>query len=133
MAVVAAGRGTSAWPAGQPAMYSFDNDRIHMNPETLASLQINYKNRFPLPPNSPDMHRVVEHCIGRLKTAFRKWMYAHPRSRTMREYRAALTHIFFKQASVASANVINKDVKKLPALFKEIRAAKGNWPSKRSL
>lgn len=114
-------------------MYSFDNDRIHMNPGTLASLKINYKNRFPLPPNSPDMHRVVEHCIGRLKTAFRKWLYAHPRARTIKQYQAALASLFYKRAGVAGATAIRKDVNKLPALFKEIRAVKGGWPSKRSL
>lgn len=124
---------SGAWPAGQPCTWSFDNDKIHQKLETLIALKINHKNRFPLPPNSPDMHRVVERCIGRLKTAFRKWMYAHPTSRTMQQYQQALTTLFFTNKQIAGSTALTKDVKKLPGLFKEILAAKGSWPSKRSL
>lgn len=114
-------------------MYSFDNDKIHQKPETLASLKINYKNRFPLPPNSPDMHRVVERCIGRLKSAFRRWMYSHPAPRDIEGYEDALTQLFFDDTKVAGCKVLKKEINKLPALFKEILSVKGDWPSKRSL
>lgn len=133
MAAAARLRLSGDWPTGAPIMYSFDNDKIHQKPETLAALKINYKNRLPLPPYSPDMHRVIERTVGRLKTAFRKWMYAHPGANTMEQYQAALTHIFFNHKKVAGADTINRSVKRLPSLFKEILAAKGGWPSKSSL
>lgn len=136
MAAAARLRLSGEWPAGAPIIYSFDNDKIHQKPETLAALKINYKNRLPLPPYSPDMHRVIEYTVGRLKTAFRKWLYAHPGANTMEKYQDALTTIFFnkKKKSVADAETINKSVKRLPSLFKEILAAKGGWPPrKRSL
>lgn len=116
------------WPTGQPCLWSFDNDKIHQKAETLVSLKINYKNRLPLPPNSPDMHRVVEHCIGRLKSAFRKWMYAHPQARSMKQYRQALHTLFFTDDHITGSDPITKDTEKLPALFKHILAAKGSWP-----
>lgn len=111
-------------------MWSFDNDRIHQNKQRLAYLQINSNNRFPLPPNSPDMHRVVERCIARLKAAFRGWLYDNPSKRTMADYRAALVDLFKR---TQTADVINKDVKKLPKLWPAILRAGGDWPPKQQL
>jgi hypothetical protein len=121
------------WPPGAVATWSFDNDRIHQNPVTLARLKINSRNRFPLPPNSPDMHRVIEHTVGRLKTAFRKWLYAHPGPRSNKQYQAVLERIFYECPKVAGPAAIKKDVLGLPKLFKLIRLARGGWPPKREL
>ena len=94
----------------QRPWWSFDNDKIHQNVEARASLQINSNNRYPLPPNSPDMHRVVERCIGRLKQRFQKWLYEQPAQRSMAEYQRALLNIFFKAKGVAGASTIEKEV-----------------------
>lgn len=132
-AVVEKARMGNVWQkavgSGKP-VWSFDNDRIHCNPFILNGLQINSKNRYPLPPNSPDMHRVVERCIGRLKKAFQTWLHDHPAKRTMREYRAALLKIF-KEKELAES--INKEVKSLVKLFPHISKAKGGWPPKNQL
>lgn len=114
-------------------LWSFDNDKIHQNVQARASLQINANNRYPLPANSPDMHRVVERCIGRLKARFQKWLYEQPAPRTVSEYKAALVNIFFKSPTVASAKTIAADVDKLPELFPHILAAQGDWPPKSQL
>lgn len=133
METAKAAMGRPGWPAGAVATWSFDNDRIHQNPITLARLKINSRNRFPLPPNSPDMHRVIERCVGRLKSTFRKWLYAHPAPRTDKQYQNALARIFYETPSVASPAVIKKDALTLPTLFKCIRLARGGWPPKREL
>lgn len=111
-------------------IWSFDNDKIHQNRLALAFLKINRNNRYPLPPNSPDMHRVVERCIGRLKAAFSTWLYDHPGKRTMRDYQNAFKELFF---STQTADVIDKDVRKLPTLYPYIIKANGGWPPKRQL
>lgn len=105
-------------------IWSFDNDRIHQNTLTLASLKINSKNRFPLPANSPDMHRVVERSIARLKGAFADWMYDHPAPRSAATYQAALRRLF---KSTQTAQVVQADVAKLPNLWPTIIKNKGGW------
>ena len=110
--------------------WSFDNDKIHQNRMRLAYLKINANNRFPLPPNSPDMHRVVERCIARLKGDFKDWLYAHPAKRDMAEYRKALLKLF---KDGQTADVIDRKVKKLPKLWPFILRAQGGWPPKKQL
>lgn len=110
------------------AILSFDNDKIHQNRLTLAFLKINAHNRFPLPPNSPDMHRVVERCVGRLKEAFQDWLYDHPAPRTAAEYQDELVKLFSK---TQTASVIAGDVDNLPSLWPFILKAKGGWPPKK--
>ncbi len=125
---------TRAWrdqAAGSGPLYSFDNDRIHTVVEVLASLQINKRNRVPLPANSPDLHGVVERCIARLKRAFQQWLYDHPAARTMEEYQQALKHLFFNDPTVASPRVINKQVEAMPKVYAAVVAAKGDHPPKR--
>ena len=114
------------------AWWSFDNDKIHCNKERLRFLKINGRNRFPLPPRSHDMHRVVEHCINHLKATFQQWLYAHNAERTMAEYRSALEEIFYTQIKAES---IAKDVRGLPALFRNIASKKynGGWTTKPQL
>ena len=113
---------------GEHWLYSYDNDKIHQNRLTLAYLKINTHNRFPLPPNSPDMHRVVERCVGRLKQAFQTWLYDHPAPRTAAEYQDELMALFSK---TQTADVIAGDVAKLPTLWPLILKAKGGWPPKK--
>lgn len=107
--------------------WSFDNDKIHQNKLRLAYLKINANNRFPLPPNSPDMHRVVERTIGRLKDKFRSWLYDNPGKRTMAEYRAELQRLFKQTVTVEG---MESEVRKLPKLWRAILTAKGGWPPK---
>jgi hypothetical protein len=52
----------------QQVVWSFDNDRVHEGALTELRWRglVTANNRAPLPPHSPDMHKVIEHCIGRL-------------------------------------------------------------------
>lgn len=113
--------------------WSFDNDRIHTHVETLAGLQINARNRLDLPPNSPDMHGVVERCISRLKKEFQKWLYCHPAHREMSDYQEALRDIFFNNKKVASPAVIDKQVCFMPEVYAAIAspAVRGGHPPKK--
>lgn len=128
-------RRTAAWTtaAGQAApLWSFDNDTIHQNPQSHSTLKINKNNRVPLPPNSPDMHRVVERSIGRLKKAFQSWLFEHPSARSMQQYRTALKKMFHKNET---ADVVSAEVASLPDVYREIvsRRVNGGWPAKEFL
>lgn len=52
----------------QQLVWSFDNDRVHQSALPMLREQgwLTNTKRAPLPPFSPDMHKVVEHCIARL-------------------------------------------------------------------
>jgi hypothetical protein len=112
---------------GGVARYSFDNDKIHQDIAAQAQLKVGGSKRVPLPPYSHDIHRVVEHTLGRLKTAFNKWLYSHPAALSMAQYMAALEHIFFTTQTPA---IIAADVATLPSVYRAIQEAKGNWPDR---
>ena len=112
-------------------IWSFDNDRIHTHVATLASLKINKCNRLP----SPDIHGVVERCIGRLKEQFQSWLYRHPAQRSMAEYQAAMRDIFFHNKKVAIPAVIDSQVQDMHGVYAAIAspAVRGGRPPKKFL
>lgn len=112
---------------GRP-IWSFDNDKIHQDRAMQSALHMYGRTRFPLPPHSHDIHHVVEHCLGRLKRDFKAWYYNHPRSRSMAEYRQALTSLFFTNQTPA---VIAADVDNLPSVFNAIKEKGGDWPARK--
>lgn len=108
-----------------PPRYSFDNASAHWSVEALERLHIVGDVRFPLPAKSPDMHKVIEHMFGRLKPAFKDWMYHHPAPRTAVEYMAAVEHLFWHDPAVAAKDVIEKDVASLHGTYEQVIQAKG--------
>lgn len=111
----------SAWGQhfGYPArpIWSFDNDKIHQNKNIWQALQINSRNRYPLPPNSPDMHKVVEHCVAILKDRFQAWLYSSPTPLSMAAYQRHLKRIFEEHITAAS---VAADVATLPDTYHAI-------------
>lgn len=105
--------------------WSFDNDKIHQNKNLWRALSIQKKNRYPLPPNSPDMHKVVEHCIHNLKTKFKDFLYKNPKQLTMAEYQKVLKNIFHKEVKAES---IKEDVDTLYDTYRGILRARGGQP-----
>lgn len=120
-----------ALPGGKPhwrVLWSYDNDKIHQDITLQAALKVGGRARAPLPPYSHDIHRVVEHALGRLKRAFNLWLYTHPGKRTMEGYMAAVQDIFYTQITAKS---IRREVKKLPSVYRAIKEAKGDWPPRK--
>lgn len=60
-------------------LWSFDNDKIHSNTSLWQALKINNKNKYPLPANTPDMHKVVEHAIKGFKEKLVAFLYTNPK------------------------------------------------------
>ena len=114
-------------------IFSFDNPAIHggKHPEIIMrAMNLTLDDHFELPPNSCDIHKVIEHMHARLVGAFQEWMYADSTSYDLPTYKLALERIFYTDPSVASHQVIMKDMQSLPALFRELVAIEGAWPKK---
>ena len=64
---------------------------------------------------------------GRIKRTFNLWLYTHPAERSMAQYMEALQKIFH---DTQAADIIDADVATLPATYKAIKKAKGDWPDR---
>lgn len=115
----------------QQLVWSFDNDRIHEG--ALAELRlrglISSSNKAPLPPHSPDMHKVVEHCIGRLTTKVNAELAdTEDVQQSVAYWKGRMEEFFFQQISAES---IAKDVASLRATYQAIVQVQGAWPAKK--
>jgi len=104
--------------------FSFDNLPIHKDP-SLGQLEIE---KVPLPPRSPDMHKVIEHIFGTLTRAMNLSLATDPTLNTTAKYKAELERLF----AAITPESVRKDVESLPATFKCIADdVKGGWPPAR--
>lgn len=130
----AAAQKMAAIPGGiqpQQLVWSFDNDRIHKAalPELQLRRMISGHTRAPLPPSSPDMHKVVEHCIGRLASMVAAELAdTEDVQQSVAFWQAKVESMFFGNISAES---IAKDVASLRDTYKAIIDVQGAWPAKR--
>lgn len=116
---------------GQQLVYSFDNDAVHQG--AMEELQqrglITNSNRAPLPPNSPDMHKVVEHSIARLTSMVNSEL-AHTEDLVLpvEHWRSRLEQMFLTGITAAS---IRADVASLKATYQAIIDVAGSWPPRK--
>ncbi len=118
-------------------IYSYDNPRIHTNPQMLERLGIIPNsfplpsgpcNTFPLPPKSPDMHRIIERVHGRICTKFRKWLLDQSPKQSIQACVVALQRIF---SETETASMYRKDIASYPEMLQQIVAKEGSWPERR--
>jgi hypothetical protein len=124
-------------PAGdnlQP-IWSYDHaghhDTADVN-ERLARIGITQQDssRCPLPPVSPDFHRVIEHVHAIVCGAFNKKLRTLKGKRTAKYYQRVFKRTFH---SVIKASTIQKDILGLPELWTTVSASKadggteGDW------
>ena len=89
---------------------------------------------LPLPPQSHDMHKVIEHAINTLKGAAKKYFNDHPEIRRAEDVRAAFEKLFYKMVTVEA---VRKDIRSLKRTYRVINRSvdrggtAGDWPSKR--
>lgn len=112
---------------GFQPLLSYDNDSVHTSP--LACLPehgvFSGRDRLVLPARSPDLHRVIERSHGRLCKRFIKQLHYQSGVRTAAQYIKQLELLFFKHES---AEVISKDVAKLPELYRVVAVDGGYAP-----
>jgi hypothetical protein len=114
----------------QQMVWSFDNDRVHE--AALAELRVRglltATNRAPLPPHSPDMHKVIEHCIGRLTSmVLAELADTEAVQLSVAHWQARLEDMFFNNITAES---IAKDVVSLADTYRAIIDVEGAWPAK---
>ncbi len=114
----------------QHIVYSFDNDRIHT--AALPELQnrgiLTPNNRAPLPPSSPDMHKVVEHCIARVSTMINEELVnSDDIVHSVAYWQQRLVHLF---NTGITAPQVAADVESLKHTYEAIINAHGGWPAR---
>ena len=116
---------------GEQLVYSYDNDSVHKG--ALEELRVRglltSTNRAPLPPNSPDMHKVVEHCIARVTSMVNAELadtedIVHP----VGYWQGRVEQLFFGGISAAS---VKADVASLRATYQAIIDVGGAWPPRK--
>ena len=112
-------------------IYSFDNDRAFTKavPILKARGVLNETNRAPLPPKSPDMHKVVEHCHGLIWHHFQQFLLSlDDLKKPIAYFIVALEDIFYHNVTAES---IMKDTRSLRSTYQAIIEAKGAYPDKK--
>lgn len=121
------------WCSGWEPIWSFDHPNIHGGRDgasVLEALGLNAADHFPLPANSCDLHKVIEHTHARLVGSFQRWLYADCQEYDMSTYKEKLKALFYTDASVAHSSVISADIATMPELCDQIVEVKGGWPPK---
>lgn len=113
--------------------YSWDNASWHASVK-LENVGLTTADKWELPPNSPDMHKVIEHVVGNVKRALRNKLVDNARLCTVERLKPACEDVFFNQIAKES---VQKDIDSLPNTYKHIHAKKnqggteGNWAQAR--
>jgi hypothetical protein len=107
-----------------PINWSWDNASWH--DPALASGPFHPSRRLKLPPNSPDMHKVVEHAIGLLKHSFKK---EFNKDRTIKTAKQAASLLHQVAHKVITRESIRKDVLSLEKTYRNIIESEGDWAS----
>lgn len=80
--------------------------------------------RVPLPPRSPDMHKVIEHIFGHLTTQMNASLAKDDQLKGVAKYKAELERLFHAYPTKS----VKKDVLSLPKTYAEIVKVQGDWP-----
>lgn len=101
--------------------YSYDNPHIHR-----ASNEGRYRS-LPVGPHSPDMQKLVEHPHNDIQKEFtRRWSLCSSSS----TYADALQLLHTVVGEVVRVGSVARDAETLPATWRAIMAAGGDWPPK---
>ncbi len=112
-------------------LYSQDNATWHKHAK-LEEIGIGPADLMPLPPNSPDMHKVIEHVVNNTCTNFFNYLLDHPDVTSLQGVKDAFIQAFYTGNRVAS---IRADVDSLLKTYDVIHRKKtnggteGDWPS----
>lgn len=118
-------------------IWSFDHPNIHggeTGAPVLEALGLSEAEHFPLTQNSPDLHRVVERTHARLCQRFDRWFLMQKQEHSMSRYKEEFMRMFYEDAPVASAGVIDRDAcgethgsPNLRDLYLNVVSKKGDW------
>jgi len=104
--------------------YSYDHSRVHEG----ARLPLTPQERMPLPPCSPDIHKIVEHAISNVKRKFQMLMREKDATPEIHEAVEVLKSVCYIEPT---AEQLGKDCEGLVGTLEGILKEKGGWPPKR--
>lgn len=113
---------------------SLDNATWHKEASTLQGIRGLRVHQLPLPPQSHDFHKVIEHAINTLKSAADKYFSDHPEISKIEDVKAAFEKLFYE---VVTRDAVSKDVESLKATYGVVNRSvqrggtAGGWPPKR--
>lgn len=90
----------------------------------LGTALVVEKHRMPLPRDSPDCHRVIEHCFGQISTKLHKQVFRDPDQFT--DAQAVLAKVLELFVSI-TPDSIRRDATKLPKLWRWVADNHGQW------
>lgn len=102
-------------------LFSFDNWAGHNTAAELGILEGH--NRVPLPPGSPDIHKVIEHIFNRLAYAFGKELWLYARHDDVDVYCDVVEKILFNM----DVQSIRRDIRSLRDTYHSIIQGGGAW------
>lgn len=111
--------------------YSQDNATWHKYAK-LEEIGINQSDLMPLPPNSPDMHKVIEHAVNNTCTTFFNYLLDHPEVRSLQQVKDAFTKAFYDGNTVDGIRADVDSLWKTYDIVHRKQAAggtEGDWPS----
>ena len=109
----------------RPPLFSFDNPPIHQK-AMPSRAGIKADQRVPLPPRSPDMHKVIEHCFGILSRAMNTKLLEDSSIKSIEQYKTEIESLFYSRITRES---IQADVKSLVNTYTHIAGeGQGGWP-----
>ncbi len=110
------------YPDGHP-YFSMDNATWHDVGDLQVVPGIKLKEcLLPLPPQSPDLHKVIEHAINRVKSAMRADIAGDPRRLTAEELRGMFAKHF---ADMNKPEMVERDIQTLKKTFKAVGRSEG--------
>lgn len=109
----------------QEQWFSWDNARANGGSEQLAAVGLSPNHRLPLPPYSPDLHRVVEHSIGRVKAAMDASMLAMATGGWPDDAARVFQKALRKAATTLDTAAISHDAASLALAYRVVAGALG--------
>lgn len=118
--------GDQDWLEAHPPIFSYDNTNLHDAADEVVG-PIGSPNRAPLPPYSPDMHKVIEHSYNFLTMKLNQGILheiaeQHAEKPFPPDYWPRLVEEVYRQYTTES---IRKDVRSLMDTYRDIVAHGG--------
>jgi hypothetical protein len=114
-------RGVDAEDMDATIYYSWDNAPANWRNEDMPSGGFDTACRLPLPPNSPDLHKVIEHCMAHIKGWLQRCVDEDPFKCTP-AYLQEQAELAFKSITAES---IRRDVASLPTTYAVVAGEEG--------
>lgn len=119
-------------PYGIRPYFSLDNVPTHLkaikDQQWASTVPAVFDDEVSPPPNSPDLHKVIEHVHANTCSAFKEWVLlrSHTPRPSIEAYFDKLKQIFY---ATITPKMIQDDVLSLKGTFQEVCKLGGEYPA----